>query len=383
MLTTDQIDDQLNAISQRRSVLDRAAAALNIAAAVAHLREQFPTAAYAWIHAGTSMYDGGSYEADILRVHDSAGAVLWDPDAEYGGDGYDTPTEPASLSMATDSDAAVVAFALTCAGGNPRPAKTRDPVEIESPATDALVAALRADENALPTFYRHAHPVAGVAPSTDQGDDPVLLVFADVDKAAQAAVFAAEVTPVAVPQINNGQPTLVLFAVPSDRVTGIDTFEQADAAKLGPPAVVDLRDGELLAALGPAPEAALSARWARNAMETTGYRDPAGIWHAADCGGTCDGCGFIAVDMRWYPGPTPPADKDHQTARSEYGKRFADTGTEQAVTFTRDQVSDDDTPRCQQCGRAEGQTDARGLRVTINPQAGICKGCIGYNLSRN
>lgn len=195
MLNTEQIQDQLNTIYTRRRALNRAAAALNVARAVAHLREQFPTAAYAWVHVGPSAYESGSYAADVLRVHDATGGVLWNTDS------------------------------------------SEESEEIESPATDALVYAADASPSSIPTHPGYTHPVAGIAPGTDTGDDPALLVFADVDKAAEAAVWETEVTPVAIPQ-DNGGPTLVLFAVPSNQVGTIDTFEAADAVKLGPPAVV-------------------------------------------------------------------------------------------------------------------------------------------------
>jgi hypothetical protein len=195
MLNIDQIEDHLNAIYGRRRALNRAAAALNVARAVAHLRQQFPTAAYAWISVNDDIDTvGGRYTADIIRIHNAVGSCIWHSE---------------------DIDAK----------------------EIESPATDALTYAAEASESSIPTFTG-SHPVAGRAPGTDSGDDPVLLVFDDVDKAAEAATWATEVTPVAIPQINNGHPTLVLFAVPSDQVTGIETFDQADAAKLGPPAVI-------------------------------------------------------------------------------------------------------------------------------------------------
>lgn len=144
MLNIDQIEDQLNTIYSRRRTLNRAAAALNVARAVAHLREQFPTAAYAWVDV-TDGYDtvGGQYSADILRVHAATGEVLW---------------------AAADEDSG----------------------EIESPATDALVYAARINERSIP-HTGSTHPVAGLAPATDSGADPALLTFADVDKAAQEA----------------------------------------------------------------------------------------------------------------------------------------------------------------------------------------------------
>lgn len=40
-------------------------------------------------------------------------------------------------------------------------------------------------------------------------------------------------------------------------------------------------------------------------------------WHAPDCGGTCDGCGYIAEDGGWYPGPTPAHLVPFQQAWSE------------------------------------------------------------------
>ena len=47
-------------------------------------------------------------------------------------------------------------------------------------------------------------------------------------------------------------------------------------------------------------------------------------WHASDCLGfpSCDGCGYIASDMLWYPGPCPPDDEPHQAARSEHGTLY-------------------------------------------------------------
>lgn len=41
------------------------------------------------------------------------------------------------------------------------------------------------------------------------------------------------------------------------------------------------------------------------------------VYHAPACGGTCDGCGWIADDGLWYPGPTPDGEQEAQAARSE------------------------------------------------------------------
>jgi hypothetical protein len=196
MLTTEQIENQLTTIYDRRRTLNRAAAALNVARAVAHLRDRFPTAAYAWVQVGPSAYLSGQYAADILRVHSATGSCLWHAD---------------------DVDAK----------------------EIASPATDALVYAAEASKSSIPTYAERSHPVAGVTPDTGTGDDPALLVFADVDKAAERAKWATEVAVAVVPQINNGQPTLVLYPVPILETAGRELdFDQADAVKLGPPTVI-------------------------------------------------------------------------------------------------------------------------------------------------
>ena len=42
----------------------------------------------------------------------------------------------------------------------------------------------------------------------------------------------------------------------------------------------------------------------------SGWTDPSGRWHADDCGGTCDGCGYIGVDELWHEGPRPPHYQD-------------------------------------------------------------------------
>ena len=41
------------------------------------------------------------------------------------------------------------------------------------------------------------------------------------------------------------------------------------------------------------------------------------IWHAPDCGGTCDGCGHIAEDGFWYAGPAPEHLKEWQQVYAE------------------------------------------------------------------
>lgn len=40
-------------------------------------------------------------------------------------------------------------------------------------------------------------------------------------------------------------------------------------------------------------------------------------WHASDCGGLCDGCGYIATDGFWYAGPTPEHLKELQQVYAE------------------------------------------------------------------
>lgn len=195
MLTIDEIETHLSTIYSQRRALNRAAAALNIARAVAHLREQFPTAAYAWVDIDTGTPFAEAVTADILRVHSATGEVLWD-------------------------------------------AKGEDPEEIESPATDALVYAVQASEHSV-SYPRSTHPVAGLAPATDSGTDPGLLMFNEADKAAQTAAWSTEVTTAVVPQLNNGQPTLVLFPVPLADTIGRELdFDQANAVKLGAPTVV-------------------------------------------------------------------------------------------------------------------------------------------------
>jgi hypothetical protein len=43
----------------------------------------------------------------------------------------------------------------------------------------------------------------------------------------------------------------------------------------------------------------------------------ADVYHAPDCAVyCCDGCGYIAADGLWYPGPCPPEDAPHQEARA-------------------------------------------------------------------
>jgi hypothetical protein len=166
-VTTEQIEDQLTTIYARRRELNRAAAALNLARAVARLREQFPKAAYAWVHVGRSAYVSGQYAADILRVHSATGSCLWHAD--------DVDTE-----------------------------------EIESPATDALVYAAEASRSSVPTYTERSHPVAGATPDTETGEDPALLVFADVDKAAQAAVHVT-------PAVPAGQPWSTVYRTAAGR----------------------------------------------------------------------------------------------------------------------------------------------------------------------
>jgi hypothetical protein len=198
MLNIDQIEDQLSTLYTRRRALNKAAAALNLARAVAHLHKQFPTAAYAWADvAPAAQHVDGPYAADILRVLTATGEVLWDADDE-------------------------------------------DAEEIESPATDALVYAARVSNTSIPTHPGDGHRWAGIAPDTDSGADPALLVFAEIDKAAQEAVWSTEVTTAVVPQVNNGLPTLVLFPVPFLATYNREplSFDEADAAKLGPPTVV-------------------------------------------------------------------------------------------------------------------------------------------------
>lgn len=46
-------------------------------------------------------------------------------------------------------------------------------------------------------------------------------------------------------------------------------------------------------------------------------------FHARDCGGGCDGCGYITWRLRWLPGPTPWWARRFQRLRSEEGVRFA------------------------------------------------------------
>ena len=43
------------------------------------------------------------------------------------------------------------------------------------------------------------------------------------------------------------------------------------------------------------------------------------MWHAEDCGGTCDGCGHIAEDGFWYNAPCPDALLDYQIEWAENG----------------------------------------------------------------
>lgn len=40
-------------------------------------------------------------------------------------------------------------------------------------------------------------------------------------------------------------------------------------------------------------------------------------YHAPDCGGTCDGCGWIGQDGLWHPGPCPADQRAYQQQRSE------------------------------------------------------------------
>lgn len=40
-------------------------------------------------------------------------------------------------------------------------------------------------------------------------------------------------------------------------------------------------------------------------------------YHAPDCGGGCDGCGYIGADNLWYPGECPTEAGPHQQERAE------------------------------------------------------------------
>lgn len=40
-------------------------------------------------------------------------------------------------------------------------------------------------------------------------------------------------------------------------------------------------------------------------------------WHSEDCGGSCDGCGYIAENGLWYSGPCPERLKNKQQEWSE------------------------------------------------------------------
>lgn len=45
-------------------------------------------------------------------------------------------------------------------------------------------------------------------------------------------------------------------------------------------------------------------------------------YHAPDCWGGCDGCGYITWRQRWLPGPPPWWARRFQRLRSEFGVRF-------------------------------------------------------------
>lgn len=61
----------------------------------------------------------------------------------------------------------------------------------------------------------------------------------------------------------------------------------------------------------------LQTRLSGAAASSPAVGTSADIWHAEDCGGACDGCGYIAEDMLWYPGPCPEHLKCRQQVLSE------------------------------------------------------------------
>lgn len=318
-LTPDQIDAGLQALQPREQVIAQASAALYMARAVNHLREQFPTAAYAWVDVDP-VGDQNDTTAMVLRIQDAAGAVVWD-DTDPGAE------------------------------------------EIESPATDAVLYAAQTGQ-AIGT-RSGSHDVAGEAPDTYSLLDPWLVDFAETDRAAHTASRAGEAVVVTVPQMNGG-PTLVAFAVPMSAWRGDGwTFDQADAVKLGPPSVIGPDEfpgplfdrGQVATVLNQACEdiaqtGDLGASVAEDAMNVlvnatmTYLDDPDANLHTM-----VDAC---------YDGEYPAILADLQRSRPGGRMRCESCGAAQYSPSEKD-----------------------GAPVVIDPKTGDCADCAAHNLSRN
>ncbi len=155
------IDTQLRAADRA----DVRLAALHGAAGVAALREQFPTAAYAWIE--NYFTDAGRHAVEVCRVLDGDGTVLWDADP------------------VTDDD-------LIWDREDPQ----TGPVDLDDVVTEAFRAAAERQDGWYQFGWDGDAPAAaGEMPATASGVDPSLVVFAAVDKRAAAEVAAAQTGP--------------------------------------------------------------------------------------------------------------------------------------------------------------------------------------------
>lgn len=189
---TKHLDDAINAHFGVRAEASHRLAALYAARGVAALRDQFPTAEYAWIE----VHDVGDSTfrpaVDICRVLDANGVVLWD-----SGDDVEEPDDHdrdgAPENTAASSDAEMLAWVATARAdfGTQATDRPHIPVEIESTATDAFAEATEHEEGWYAHSWDDVPAAAGEPPATQYGVDPSLVRFSGIDARA-AAVLAKQ-----------------------------------------------------------------------------------------------------------------------------------------------------------------------------------------------
>ena len=95
----------------------------------------------------------------------------------------------------------------------------------------------------------------------------------------------------------------------------ITTVEERDALREG--SVVRDKDGDVIERLW--------GGWYFGDNNTvpnlpaTVLHEPKAAYHSEGSGGACDGCGFLAPNGGWYPGPCPPEYASQQLEWSESG----------------------------------------------------------------
>lgn len=179
---------------------------------------------------------------------------------------------------------------------------------------------------------------------------------------------------VAVPQMNNGHPTVVVFAVPypafQANLGKPWTYDQAAAVAVSPPTVV-------------CPDEFPGRLYSHDQMADAISKAGDDITESGGLGASdAEAAMNVALNAAMTYLDDPDADLHDVVERcydGAYPRILADLNPE----LHPNSGQAEETPRCEGCGHADGETDTHGTRVAIDPKLGLCSGCIAYNLSRN